>query len=133
MSLCAFSESYIMNRVFLLFIAVFLFSKLCAQVEKNSIGIDLIQIPSGYFWMGSEGKGEDYDEAPMHKVIITTPFKMGATEITNAQYEKFDTSHSQYRGRYGLSENDNDAVIYISYNDAISFCKWLSEKEGKTY
>lgn len=122
-----------MNKTLLLLIATFLFSGLYGQVERNSIGIDLVQIPSGYFWMGSEGKGEDYDEAPMHKVIITTPFKMGVTEITNAQYEQFDPSHIRYRGKYGLSENDDDAVIYVNYNDAVDFCKWLSKREGKTY
>lgn len=104
-----------------------------SQTTENSIGIKLVDIPAGYFWMGSEGKGEDFDEAPMHKVIISEPFKMGATEVTNAQYEAFDPSHSQYRGKYGLSENDDDAVIYVNYNDAIAFCEWLSEKEGKTY
>ncbi len=103
------------------------------QIHKNTIGIDLIEIPSGYFWMGSEGKGENYDEAPVHKVHITNPFRMGVTEITNTQYEAFDPSHAKYRGIHGLSANDDDAVIYVSYNDAIAFCKWLSEKEGKIY
>lgn len=103
------------------------------QIHKNMIGIDLIEIPSGYFWMGSEGKGENYDEAPVHKVHITNPFRMGVTEITNTQYETFDPSHAKYRGIHGLSANDDDAAIYISYNDAMAFCKWLSEKEGKTY
>lgn len=122
-----------MNRTILLLIAVSLHIGIYAQTEKNSVGIDLIQVPSGYFWMGSEGKGENYDEAPMHKVIISKPFKMGITEVTNAQFEQFDPSHSKYRGRYGLSESDDDAVIYVNYHEAVAFCKWLSEKEGQTY
>lgn len=104
-----------------------------AQKDVNSLGMEFAEIPSGYFWMGSEGKGENYDEAPVHKVHITNPFRMGITEVTNAQYEAFDPSHSQYRGIHGLSANDDDAVIYISYDDATAFCKWLSEKEGKPY
>lgn len=122
-----------MNKIFLLIIAIGLNNGLYAQIEKNSIGIELIKIPAGNFWMGSEGKGENYDEAPMHKVTISTPFRMGVTEITNAQYEQFDPTHSQYRGRYGLSANDDDAVIYVNYQNAIAFCEWLSEKEGKIY
>ena len=122
-----------MNKILLLLIAFFLSWGLHAQVEKNSIGIKLARVPSGYFWMGSEGKGEDYDESPMHKVILSNSFKMGITEITNIQYEQFDPSHSQYRGKYGFSKNDNDAVIYVDYHDAVAFCEWLSKKEGKTY
>lgn len=122
-----------MKRSFLLLPIIFTLSSLYAQVGRNSIGIDLIQIPSGYFWMGSEGKGENYDEAPMHKVILSNPFKMGVTEVTNAQYEQFDPSHAKYRGIYGLAKNDDDAVIYVNYHDAIAFCEWLSKKEGKTY
>lgn len=133
MSLCIFNEPYIMKTIFTLCIVTFSFCGLYAQIEKNSIGVKLVQIPSGHFWMGSEGKGENYDESPMHKVTLTSPFKMGVTEITNAQYEEFDPSHSQYRGKYGFSKNDDDAVIYVDYHEAIAFCEWLSKKEGKTY
>ena len=41
------------------------------------------------FYMGTLGGDENYDEAPMHKVHISKPFKMGLTEVTNAQYELF--------------------------------------------
>ncbi len=133
MSLCIFNESYIMNKILSLFIVLFFSCGLHAQVEKNSIGIELTEIPSGHFWMGSEGKGENYDESPMHKVILSRSFKMGVTEITNVQYEQFDSSHSQYRGRHGFSKNDNDAVIYVDYHEAVAFCQWLSKKEGKIY
>ena len=101
--------------------------------NKNSIDISMVNIPAGSFWMGSEGKGKDYDEAPIHKVNISRPFFMSQTEITNKQYEQFDPSHSEYRGKAGFSKEDDEAVIFVSYNDAVKFCKWLSEKEGKIY
>ena len=58
---------------------------------------------------------------------------MGTTEVTNAQYERFDPSHKNLRGKYGLSKEDDEAVIYVNYHEAKAFCDWLSEKEGKTY
>lgn len=103
-----------------------------AQV-KNTLGMELIQIPAGSFHMGSHGQGEHYDESPIHPVTITKPFLMGATEVTNAQYEQFDPSHKELRGKYGLSKGDDEAVIFVDYYEAEAFCKWLSEKEGKTY
>lgn len=91
------------------------------------------EIPAGSFYMGSEGKGEDYDEAPIHKVIISHPFRMGCTEITNAQYEAFRPEHKSLRGKNGVSTADDDAVVNVSWQDAVDFCIWLSQKEGKTY
>ena len=101
--------------------------------ETNSIGMRLVAIPAGEFHMGSHGQGEDFDEAPIHPVIITQPFLMGATEVTNAQYEAFDPTHKALRGKYGISKDDDEAVVFVSYHDAEAFCLWLSEKEGKTY
>ena len=101
--------------------------------EKNSLGMQLTPIPAGSFHMGSHGQGEHYDEFPIHPVTITKPFLMGATEVTNAQYEQFDPSHKEPRGKYGLSKGDDEAVIFVDYYEAEAFCKWLSKKEGKTY
>lgn len=101
--------------------------------ETNSLGMQFARIPAGSFHMGSHGLGEDYDEAPIHPVTITKTFLMGTTEVTNAQYEQFDPSHKKLRGKYGLSKEDDEAVIFVNYQEAEAFCKWLSDKEGKTY
>lgn len=95
--------------------------------------IPMVEIPSGSFYMGSNGLGIDYDEAPIHKVVLPYSFKIGITEITNKQYEAFDPEHLKMRGRNGVSVEDDDAVTNVSYHDAIAFCEWLSHKEGKNY
>jgi formylglycine-generating enzyme required for sulfatase activity len=97
----------------------------------NSIGMDLVAIEAGSFFMGSEGG--DFDEQPLHHVTITHDFYMAATEVTNAQYELFDPAHKSLRGKNGFSSGDDEAVVFVSWNDAVHFCRWLSEKEGKTY
>lgn len=95
--------------------------------------IETVEIPAGSFYMGSEGKGENFDEAPVHKVNISNAFRMGTTEVTNAQYEQFRPEHKKLRGKDNVSTEDDDAVVNVSYQDAVDFCRWLSEKEGKTY
>ena len=95
--------------------------------------IPTVEIPAGSFYMGGTGEGEDFDEAPVHKVIISRPFRMGQTEVTNAQFEAFRPEHRAYRGKNGLSSGDDEAVTFVSYHDAVAFCEWLSQKEGKTY
>lgn len=95
--------------------------------------IPTVEIPAGSFYMGGTGEGEDFDEAPVHKVTISCPFRMGQTEVTNAQFEAFRPEHRAYRGKNGLSSGDDEAVTFVSYHDAVAFCEWLSQKEGKTY
>jgi len=105
------------------------------QLSKstNSLNMEMVNMPLGKFYMGSAGRGKDFDEAPAHVVHITKSFRISATEVTNAQYEQFDPTHKLYRGKKGLSKGDDEAVIFVSYDDALAFCKWLSAKEGKTY
>lgn len=93
----------------------------------------MVEIPAGHFYMGSRAQGEDFDEAPIHKVIISAPFRMSVNEITNAQFEEFRPEHKSFRGKNGISSGDNEAVVQVSYNDALEFCNWLSLKEGKNY
>lgn len=93
----------------------------------------MVEIPAGYFWMGSSGWGHDYDEAPVHKVTIGKPFRMSETEITNAQFEEFMPGHRSLRGKDGFSYEDEEAVVNVSYDDATAYCRWLSEKTGRNY
>jgi len=102
------------------------------KMITNSIGMTLVEIPAGSFLMGSE-QGGDFDERPVHKVTITKPFCMGATEVTNAQYELFDPEHKALRGKLGFSKADDEAVVFVTWHDAVRFCEWLSKKEGKPY
>jgi formylglycine-generating enzyme required for sulfatase activity len=101
--------------------------------HKNSIGVQLVDVPAGTFTMGSNRGSVDADESPVHEVTISKGFKMSATEITNKQYEAFAPEHSKLRGRNGFSLKDDEAVVFVSYEEAVAFCAWLSRKEGKPY
>ena len=118
------------------------------QTFTNSIGMKFVRIGPGTFRMGRldtplppeviiEGldflREGDFDEKPVHTVTITRPFYMGVCEVTNLQYELFDTSHKSLRGKEGLSNDDNEAVINVSWYNAQVFCRWLSDKEGMPY
>lgn len=107
-------------------------SRTTAQ-QTNSTGMQMVSIPAGSFYMGSGRAGEDADESPVHRVTISKSFLMSATEVTNKQYEVFDPAHKHWRGKNGFSVKDDEAVIFVSYEQAVAFCKWLSAKEGKPY
>jgi sulfatase modifying factor 1 len=116
------------------------------RTHTNSIGMQLARIEAGTFSMGA-GKRPlpwrlagmqfrregDFDEKPMHTVRISRPFYMGACEVTNAQYEQFDPAHRRLRGKLDFSKADDEAVVFVSWHDAVRFCEWLSKKEGLPY
>lgn len=112
--------------------AVAMAMTVCA-VATGSEPIKMVDIPAGYFYMGSRALGENFDEGPVHKVTLTRPMRMSATEITNAQYEEFFPEHRALRGKNGVSADDNDAVVNVSYHDALEFCKKLGQREGRIY
>ncbi|OQB87078.1 MAG: Serine/threonine-protein kinase pkn1 [Planctomycetes bacterium ADurb.Bin126] len=92
----------------------------------------MIRIEAGAFQMGQE-QGGDFDERPVHKVTISRPFHLSATEVTNAQYEQYDPKHKALRGKNGFSKDDDEAVVFVSWEEAAEFCRWLARKEGKPY
>jgi formylglycine-generating enzyme required for sulfatase activity len=95
-------------------------------------------------------------ESPQHVVRITRPFWLGRHEVTLGQFRQF-AEHAEYKteaeqdgnGGYGLvngqwvqdprfvwngdlgfPRTENDPVVHVSWNDAISFCQWLSKRDG---
>jgi formylglycine-generating enzyme required for sulfatase activity len=97
-----------------------------AKEITNSIGMKLVLVPAGKFTMGSpkseEGR-EPFDKGSeeQHEVEITEPFYMGIFEVTQRQYkEVMGINPSYYSG-------DDLPVGRVSWDDAMAFCKKLSE------
>jgi formylglycine-generating enzyme required for sulfatase activity len=118
--------------IFLLFLAGWLHDSKAGDTFVNSVGMNFVYIESGSFMMGQKDGG-DWDERPVHRITITRPFLIAVTEVTNAQYEQFDLEHRELRGKLGLSKLDDEAVVFVSWHEAVEFCEWLSKKEGKSY
>ena len=108
----------------------------------DGVPLTLVYIPAGHFVMGDEA-GSD-DERPLTPVRIDKPFWIGKLEVTNQQLAQFDAQHdSRWVKGPGLQYTDADRgwrvngprqpVVRISWQRAMEFCRWLSEKTGETY
>jgi formylglycine-generating enzyme required for sulfatase activity len=97
------------------------------KVITNSIGMKLVLIPAGEFLMGSPDSDKDAEpqEKPQHRVRITRPFYLGATEVTQGQYRAVSGENPSH-----YKSSDDLPVEMVSWNDAIAFCNRLSEREG---
>ena len=52
----------------------------------------------------------------------------------NQESHKFEGRNPKYDWRHpGFPVPENQPVVDITWNDAVAFCNWLSEKEGKKY
>jgi formylglycine-generating enzyme required for sulfatase activity len=131
----------------------------------DSLGIELVRIPAGSFTMGSPSteRGRHANEGPARTVTITSPFLVGAREVTVGQFRRF-VEDSGYvtdaerdgAGGFGIDfatgevvqaadctwrspgfpgqvQSDDHPVVLISWQDAEAFCAWLSVREGATY
>ena len=100
----------------------------------NSIGMKLKLIQGGEFMMGSPADevGRSEDEGPQHKVRITKPFYMGVTEVTQGQW--FSVMNTKpWEGNEYVKEGANYPATWVSWDDAVEYCKKLSATEGKQY
>jgi formylglycine-generating enzyme required for sulfatase activity len=100
------------------------------QRITNSIGMKLVPIAKGRLQMGSGVQAEGYRfKEPQHEVILTRDFYLGAFEVTQAQYFKLmGNNPSYFQG--DLVDNvdsSNHPVDRVSWEDAVEFCKRLSE------
>ncbi|MCF7849462.1 MAG: SUMF1/EgtB/PvdO family nonheme iron enzyme [Kiritimatiellales bacterium] len=104
----------------------------------NGLAIELARIPAGEFAMGSNAGA--VDEQPMKKVMIDKPFWMGTMEVSLEQYLQFNPEHrnrvydmhykDQVRPGYDMDKPELPA-IRMSWEEAMAFCEWLSEKTGR--
>jgi sulfatase modifying factor 1 len=147
-------------------------------VETDAIGLSLTLLPPGEFQMGSSaaqiafavewldripraapGEADRIrnEEGPIHRVIISRPFRIGTTEVTIGQFGKFVQERGHMteteRSGGGNSSKSNESapekaaatwrapgypvtedspVSQITWNDMVAFCNWLSEKNKRS-
>lgn len=121
----------------------------------------MVYIPYGSFNMGNESGA--VNQKPMHKVSISgfnmgkyevtvgefksfiddTKYRTdaeirGFSYIFNDKDNKWEKSNGltwrdDEEGRRRLENDFNKPVIYVSWTDAVAYCKWLTRITGKTY
>jgi len=112
---------------------------------------NMVFVKGGTFQMGSDDGNSD--EKPIHSVTVSD-FYISKYEVTVNEYMKFanetnshfpewkeknsnynvDTGTDDHYKRIGDAlKKGNNPIVGISWNDAVAYCKWLSQKTGQTY
>ena len=96
----------------------------------DGVTMELVNIPSGTFMMGSPETEQDResDEGPVHQVTLSQPLYMGVYEVTQRQYQAVMGTNPSYYKSSGLDA----PVESVSWNNAVAFCNALSQRTGRT-
>jgi len=104
--------------------------------DLGGVTMELVLIPAGEFLMG------DSDELPLTRVKIEKPFWMGKFEVTNEQFKLFAPDHDSHvevklNYQFGVHgyplDRPRQPVVRVSWQQAMGFCRWLSQKTGRTF
>ena len=100
-------------------------------------------IPAGEFLMGS--RGYSLDEEPIHRVVISEPFRMGETPVTQAQFavwtasadyerwfaenkDKLDEGAGPHRNYFTGGDPAVLPAEQLSWHEAGGYCEWLTSR-----
>lgn len=133
-----------------------------AVQPRTPFKLKMVDVPAVEFVMGGVSGDEAVraEELPSRTVVFSKPFRISVCEITVGQFREFVeatgykteaersgeggwlVSRSSSFGKLdpsfiwsnpGYPLSDNLPVTMVSYNDAVAFCQWLSERDQKTY
>ena len=90
------------------------------KLNSNPANIEWVRIPAGEFLYNDEKFVQ----------TIARDFLIGKYPVTNAQYKLFLDANPKYpapedwTGRTYQEGKENHPVVYVSWYDAVAFCKW---------
>ena len=98
------------------------------ETITNSIGAKLVKLKAGRFNMGSPLSEMDRSaDERQHRVILSKPFFIGVTPVTQSQWQKVMGSNPSY------FQGDDLPVDSVTWSESVAFCEKLSKLESKTY
>lgn len=98
---------------------------------------ETVPVPAGPFLMGSND--HEPAEAPQHEVELPT-YSIGRYPVTNRQYAEFISRERRpepnkldwFLGK-PVKGREDFPVVGVSWQDALDYCRWLSDYTGKPY
>lgn len=104
-----------------------------SAANEEPVPEEMVTIPAGPFVRGTMSGG--FDEQPQRTIHLDT-FSIDRYEVTNHQYQQFvaATGHrkaappSRYAKSMGKMRSPNQPVVYVSWDDAVAYCRWKGKR-----
>jgi formylglycine-generating enzyme required for sulfatase activity len=94
----------------------------------------MVSIPAGSFMMGSPSSeaGRSANEGPQRRVTVPA-FAAGKYEVTWAEWDRCVSAGGCASLKADSFGGGSRPVTNVSWNEAVAYTKWLSNKTGRTY
>jgi formylglycine-generating enzyme required for sulfatase activity len=104
-------------------------------LDGGDHGPEMVIIPAGSFRMGSpeDEPDREEDEGPQRLVTIASPFAMARYAVTFEEYDRFAAATSRLPPLDEGWGRGRQPVIYVSWQDAVSYTEWLRAETGRNY
>ena len=102
-------------------------------MPSSSVEPELVHIPEGWFWMGSE-TGQD-NERPF-TACGWTDFGLTSCPVTNTNYAQFAFATGNPAAPFCENpdfSHPEQPVVAVSWLEAVRYCEWLSLSTGLRY
>lgn len=104
-----------------------------STAQDTPLPDEMVEIPAGSFIRGTTKGG--FDEQP-ERAITLDAFSIDRYEVTNHYYQQFirATGHrkagppSRYAKSIGRMRGANQPVVYVSWDDAVEYCRWKGKR-----
>lgn len=100
------------------------------KVASKINAIEMLDIAPAIYQSGDHGF---WDTKPAHDVTLSHAYRMAARPVSNAQFELFDPRHRATRAKLEILAGDDDPARFVTWQQAVNYCAWLSERTGKHY
>ncbi len=103
------------------------------QVIQSPAGQSLKLFEATSITMGASRReqGRRANET-IRNIQFTRPFYLSESEVTNADFHKFDSSHTSGEIQDNDMNGEKNPVVNISWEQAALYCNWLSEQASLT-
>jgi formylglycine-generating enzyme required for sulfatase activity/serine/threonine protein phosphatase PrpC len=101
------------------------------DLKSGGKGPLMVIVPAGKFLMGSTS-AKNSNERPRHEVSVEQ-FAASQYEVTFAEYDQFAKASGRKIPDSLYLDRATHPVIFVTWDDAYYYTKWLSEKTGQRY
>jgi len=104
-----------------------------AKTLESPAGQTLRRVEPATFSMGASRAeiGRRANEVIV-PVTVTRAFLISVNEVTNKEFAEFRANHDSGASVHPSLAADNNPVANVSWADAVQYCNWLSQREGRT-
>ena len=109
------------------------FSTIQDKLKDGGLAPELVITPAGTNTLGDITAEGIENELPTYRVNISKPFAIGKYEVTFSEYDLFCEKTNRNKPDDKSWGRDKRPVIYVTWDDANAYVKWLSIQTNENY